>query len=145
MIPYVLHQSFKSMDYLKGRCSSKFLSFIFRLEKEKHCLQSEVIQVQQSADKTLSEKELAEKDRKQTLLSLNDTKLQLDGALRNLKDANISHQKLSDEKKKLILESDEKDLLVSQLKQQQFNLKKQLSSALQQMKDVTLVGNNLLM
>ena len=101
--------------------------------------------MQQSADKTLSEKELAEKDRKQTLLSLNDTKLQLDGALRNLKDANISHQKLSDEKKRLILESDEKDLLVSQLKQQQFNLKKQLSSALQQVKDVTLVGNNLLM
>ena len=98
--------------------------------------------MQQSADKILSEKELAEKDRKQTLLSLNDTKLQLDGALRNLKDANISHQKLSDEKKKLILESDEKDILVSQLKQQQFNLKKQLSTALQQVKDVTLVGNN---
>ena len=101
--------------------------------------------MQQSADKTLSEKELAENDRKRTLLSLNDTKLQLDGALRNLKDANISHQKLSDEKKKLILESDEKDLLVSQLSQQQLNLKKQLSSALLQVKDVTMVSNNLLM
>ena len=133
------------MDYLKVRYSSKFLSFIFRLEKEKHCLQSEVIQVQQSADKTLSEKELAEKDRKQTLSSLNDAKLQLDGALRNLKDANISNQKLSDEKKKLIQESDENGLLVSQLSQQQFNLKKQLSSALQQVKDVTMVSNNLLM
>ena len=116
-----------------------FVLYLFRLQKEKQCCQSEVIQTQQIADKLLLEKESAEKERKQAVTSLNDLKLQLDEALRNLVDANTSRQKLSEDRNNLIRHSDEKEVLVSQLQQQQSNLKKKLSNALKRIEEETKV------
>ena len=89
----------------------------------------------------MTEKESLEKERKQMTLSMNDLKLQLDEALRNLNDSNTSRQKLSEDRNKIIRKSNENDLLISQLQQHQSNLKKQLSSTLKRVEEETKVLN----
>ena len=101
-----------------------------------------MIKTQQLSDKFLTEKESLEKERKQMTLSMNDLKLQLDEALRNLNDSNASRQKLSEDRNKRIRKSNENDLLISQLQQHQSNLKKQLSSTLKRVEEETKVLSN---
>ena len=138
----MLHSLNDQSNITKDRCFNKFFPiYFFRLEKDKHFYKSEVIKTQQLSDKLLTEKESLEKERKQMTLSMNDLKLQLDEALRNLNDSNTSRQKLSEDRNKIIRKSNENDLLISQLQQHQSNLKKQLSSTLKRVEEETKVLN----
>ena len=86
------------------------------------------------------EKNLLEKELKNTSARLHDMKLQLNESLRNLTDVNDSRKQIIDEKKRLSEELEEKELSESQCKQTQLSLKTQLTSTIKLLHDETNVS-----
>ena len=113
---------------------------IFRLETEKHALKQDVFNSQKQADTILIEKNLIEKELKNTSAKLHDIKLQLNESLRNLTDVNDSRKQIIDEKNRLREELEEKELSESQCKQTQLSLKTQLTSTIKLLHDETNVS-----
>ena len=95
---------------------------------------------QKQADTILIEKNLIEKDLKNTSTKLHDIKLQLNESLRNLTDVNNSRKQIIDEKNRLSEELEEKELSESQCKQTQLSLKTQLTSTIKLLHDETNVS-----
>ena len=112
----------------------------FRLETEKQTLKQDVMDSQKQADTILIEKNLIEKDLKNTSTKLHDIKLQLNESLRNLTDVNNSRKQIIDEKNRLSEELEEKELSESQCKQTQLSLKTQLTSTIKLLHDETNVS-----
>ena len=113
---------------------------IFRLETEKQALKQDVVNSQKQADTILIEKNLIEKELKNTSAKLHDIKLQLNESLRNLTDVNDSRKQIIDEKNRLREELEEKELSESQCKQTQLSLKTQLTSTIKLLHDETNVS-----
>ena len=113
---------------------------IFRLETEKQALKQDVVSSQKQADTILIEKNLIEKELKNTSATLHDIKLQLNESLRNLTDVNDSRKQIIDEKNRLSEELEEKELSESQCKQAQQSLKTQLTSTIKLLHDETNVS-----
>ena len=114
---------------------------IFRLETEKQALKQDVVNSQKQADTILIEKNLLEKELKNTFARLHDMKLQLNESLRNLTEVNDSRKKIIDEKNRLREEMEEKELSESQCKQTQLSLKTQLTSTIKLLHDETNVSS----
>ena len=112
----------------------------FRLETEKQTLKQDIIHSQKQADTILVEKNLIEKELKNTSATLHDIKLQLNESLRNLTDVNNSRKQIIDEKNRLSEELEEKELSESQCKQTQLSLKTQLTSTIKLLHDETNVS-----
>ena len=91
------------------------------------------------ADNALVEKSVAERETKQSLAALHNTKLQLDESLRNLVDLNNQRQALLDEKRFVARQLEEKEVLVTQLNQSQASLKTQLDNSIKVATDETKV------
>ena len=113
---------------------------IFRLETEKQALKQDVVNSQKQADTILIEKNLLEKELKNTSTTLHDMKLQLNESLRNLTDVNDSRKQIIDEKIRLREELEEKELSESQCKQTQLSLKTQLTSTIKLLHDESNVS-----
>ena len=113
---------------------------IFRLETEKQALKQDVVNSQKQADTILIEKNLLEKELKNTITTLHDMKLQLNESLRNLTDVNDSRKQIIDEKNRLREELEEKELSESQCKQTQLSLKTQLTSTIKLLHEETNVS-----
>ena len=113
---------------------------IFRLETEKQALKQDVVNSQKQADTILIEKNLIEKELKNTSATLHDMKLQLNESLRNLTDVHDSRKQIIDEKNRLSEELEEKELSESQCKQAQLSLKTQLTSTIKLLHDETNVS-----
>ena len=113
---------------------------IFRLETEKQALKQDVVNSQKQADTILIEKNLLEKELKNTSARLHDMKLQLNESLRNLTEVNDSRKQIMDEKNRLREELEEKELSESQCKQTQLSLKTQLTSTIKLLHDETNVS-----
>ena len=114
---------------------------IFRLETEKQALKQDVVNSQKQADTILIEKNLLEKELKNTSTTLHDMKLQLNESLRNLTDVNDSRKQIIDEKNRLREELEEKELSETQCKQTQLSLKTQLTSTIKLLHDETNVSS----
>ena len=112
----------------------------FRLETEKQTLKQDIIHSQKQADTILVEKNLIEKELKNTSTTLHDIKLQLNESLRNLTDVHDSRKQIIDEKNRLSEELEEKELSESQCKQAQLSLKTQLTSTIKLLHDETNVS-----
>ena len=112
----------------------------FRLETEKQTLKQDVVNSQKQANTILIEKNLIEKELKNTSATLHDIKLQLNESLRNLTDVNNSRKQIIDEKNRLSEELEEKELSESQCKQTQLSLKTQLTSTIKLLHDETNVS-----
>ena len=112
----------------------------FRLETEKQTLKQDVMDAQKQTDTILIEKNLIEKELKNTSATLHDMKLQLNESLRNLTDVNDSRKQIIDEKNRLSEELEEKELSESQCKQTQLSLKTQLTSTIKLLHDETNVS-----
>ena len=108
---------------------------IFRLETEKQALKQDVVNSQKQADTILIEKNLLEKELKNTSARLHDMKLQLNESLRNLTEVNDSRKQIMDEKNRLREELEEKELSETQCKQTQLSLKTQLTSTIKLLHD----------
>ena len=112
----------------------------FRLETEKQTLKQDIIHSQKQADTILVEKNLIEKELKNTSATLHDIKLQLNESLRNLTDVNNSRKQIIDEKNCLSEELEEKELSESQCKETQLSLKTQVTSTIKLLHDETNVS-----
>ena len=86
------------------------------------------------------EKNLLEKELRNTSTALHDIKLQLNESLRNLTDVNDSRKQIIDEKNRLREELEEKELSETQCKQTQLSLKTQLTSTIKLLHDESNVS-----
>ena len=116
--------------------------YIGRLEKEKQECQNEAATAQKLADRMLTEKHMADRETKQTMAALHDTKLQLEESLRNQADMENCRRKLSDENHELTRKLEEGELLISQLQQIRISLNTQLDNTQRMADDEAKVSTN---